>query len=282
MADGSRLRPGDRRGAAVIVSCSSRYRRGEAPRVLDIAYDFVAFALVPPVGLLIPSIFALAVTRRYPRAATLILAIFLFGLTGLAMPVVSGSLMGSLESDLPMEPSAGDPPQVIVLLGGDFSRDASSANSFEVGPLSLERERAAAILERRTGLPVLVTGGPVVSGREAIGTLMDQSLTSDFGIRARWVETRARDTWENAQFSAAILMPRGITAVYLVTQAWHMRRAVQAFRHFGMHPLAAPTNIQPRLEVSASAFVPRAKSWLDSYYALHEWFGYAFYSIRDR
>jgi uncharacterized SAM-binding protein YcdF (DUF218 family) len=250
--------------------------------VLDITYNTVTSALIPPVGLLLPCILALVAGRRYPRVRTIILSISLIGLTGLAMPAFSGMLLGSLEWSLPAEPSVTDPPGAIVLLGGDFARDASPANPFDVGPLSLQRERAAAILERRTGLPVLVTGGPVAPGGEPIATLMSRSLTSDFGVRPRWVETSAHDTWENAQFSAAVLVPRGITAVYLVTQNWHMRRAVQAFRHFGMRALAAPTDIQPRLDVSASAFVPRAKAWLDSYYALHEWFGYAFYSIRDR
>jgi uncharacterized SAM-binding protein YcdF (DUF218 family) len=250
--------------------------------MVETLYGIASSALIPPVGLLLLSIFALLITLRYRRVGMITLAAALFGLVALAVPVISQLLIGSLESNLDVQPSPTDPPQAIVLLGGDMSRNAPPSAPFGVGPLSLERERAAAIVARRTGLPILVTGGSLAPGSAPIGALMAQSLTVDFGVRPRWIETSARDTWENAELSAAILIPYGITAIYLVTHAWHMKRAILAFRHFGIRVVAAPTNIRSRIELAPNSFVPRANAWLDSYYALHEWIGYGYYRIRGR
>ena len=63
---------------------------------------------------------------------------------------------------------------------------------------------------------------------------MAQSLTDDFRTPPRWVEAKSADTWENARFSADILRAEGITSVYVVTHAWHMRRAVLAFQGTGL------------------------------------------------
>ena len=62
---------------------------------------------------------------------------------------------------------------------------------------------------------------------------MADSLRDDFQVPVSWVEDASDDTWENAAFSAEILKKRGIHSVYVVTQGWHMRRAMLAFRHAG-------------------------------------------------
>ena len=109
---------------------------------------------------------------------------------------------------------------------------------------------------------------------------MADSLVDDFQVPARWVERESRDTWENARLSAAILHKQDITSVYVVTQAWHMRRAIVAFADTGITVTAAPTPFH-RVPVSdAGDFVPGVGGWRDSYYALHEWIGWVWYSVR--
>jgi len=45
-----------------------------------------------------------------------------------------------------------------------------------------------------------------------------------------WVERSARNTDENARFSARILETRGVRMILLVTEAYHMRRGEACFR----------------------------------------------------
>ena len=109
--------------------------------------------------------------------------------------------------------------------------------------------RAGALLHRRTGLPILVTGGTLRTSEPPVAALMADSLVHDFQVPARWVERESRDTWENARLSAAILHEQGITSVYVVTQAWHMRRAIVAFADTGITVTAAPTLLRPGAHV---------------------------------
>jgi uncharacterized SAM-binding protein YcdF (DUF218 family) len=148
------------------------------------------------------------------------------------------------------------------------------------GPLTLERLRVGAALARSSGLPLAVTGGEASGGGEAIGTVMAESLVHDFGLSPRWVETHSVDTWENARDSAALLTPAGIHQVLVVTHAWHMRRSLLAFRHSGLVAQPAPLWIDGQLGFFFGALVPHVSAWQRSYYALHEWIGIAWYTLR--
>jgi uncharacterized SAM-binding protein YcdF (DUF218 family) len=115
-----------------------------------------------------------------------------------------------------------------------------------------------------------------------VAILMARSLSDDFGVATRWVEPASATTWENAAFSAAILRPAGIGSVIVVTHAWHMRRALIAFRAAGLVAVPAPLLAEHALHVGIGSFVPRIGAWQRSYYALHEWIGGAWYAFRAR
>ncbi len=230
---------------------------------------------VPPLSLLPVCLAGLLILRRRPRTGMVLLATGLCGLTLLATPLVSGWLIASLERNLPLVPPSDDPPRAIVILSADVVRSAGTPD-LAPGSLTLEREQAGASLFRHTGLPILVTGGP--AGEDTLGAVMARSLSRDFGVPVRWIEPQATDTWENARQSAAILRAQRIHSVYLVTHAWHMRRALIAFAGTGIAITAAPVRLDP-VRASAADFVPRTSAWLASYYALHEWIGCVDYAL---
>ncbi len=230
--------------------------------------------LLPPVTLGVFALVAVLIPGRVGRVTALVL---LVPLVLLSMPLVALSLLASL--DLPDRAAEGRPaPEAIVILSGDVERVAGGGA--EVGPLTLERERAGAALARRTGLPVLVTGG-LVTAPPPVAELMAASLAADFGVTVRWVENRSGTTWENAQFSAPLLREGGVRRVYLVTHGWHMRRAVLAFARAGLEVVPAPVRHDPGPRWVADELVPRTSAWLRSYYALHEWAGYLQYRLRS-
>jgi uncharacterized SAM-binding protein YcdF (DUF218 family) len=215
--------------------------------------------------------------RRFGRRLTWVslTALILFG-----MPVVSGNLLRTLESGLPVTPPPGNPPQAIVVLSAEMIRTHQETLGYRPGLLTLDRLRTAAAMHRRTGLPILVSGGTGQVGSASLAAVMAQSLKDDFQTPARWIEDKSTDTWENASDSAAILRAEGITSIYLVTHSWHMRRALVAFQHTGLTVTAAPTSLDDPLGPELDDFLPRTAGWQAGYYATHEWIGYAWYKLR--
>jgi uncharacterized SAM-binding protein YcdF (DUF218 family) len=237
--------------------------------------------LVPPMNLACLAALGVALAGRWRRLGHTLAAIGLAGVLLLGLPVVADLLIASLEQGLPLTPPAADSPGAIVILGGDEARGSGgAAENVDLGGLSLERVRAGATLYRRTGLPVLVSGGILRQGSPPIATLMARSLTDDFAVPVRWQETESATTWENAGRSVAILRQAGIHSVWLVTQAWHERRALLAFHRFGLVATAFPTRLAPLPGIAADDFVPAVSALGRSYYALHEWIGCAWYALR--
>ena len=98
------------------------------------------------------------------------------------MPAVAGTLLCALERNLPMTPPADKPPGAIVILGAEVTHTAAAQPGDTVGRLTLERLRAGAALQRKTRLPILVSGGVIGDDPPPIAVLMRQSLTQDFQV----------------------------------------------------------------------------------------------------
>lgn len=234
---------------------------------------------LPPVSFLYCLMLGLLIIRRHRKRGIALVWLGLAGLTLLSIPLVPNLLIVALEQNLPTTPPPDAMPQAIVILGGDLMRNATTPRSLP-GFLTLDRLREGAALYRRTGLPILVTGGTVQRDRPPVALIMADSLRNDFRVPVTWVEDASLDTWQNAAFTAEILKPRGINSVYVVTQGWHMRRAMVAFHHAGLIATAVPTSTDTPFDPIPWDLPPRASAWQWSYYALHEWIGYAWYSIR--
>ena len=236
--------------------------------------------LLPPVSLLLIALVGLLIERRFRVLGR---GLAFFGIVAtllLAMPIVSGTLLLALERDLPVIPPPASPPQAIVILGGDLRRTGTAATALRPGPLSLERLRVGAALYRQTHLPILITGGRQRPGEPSIAEVMADSMEHDFQVPVEWRENSSQDTWENAELSAAILRQHEIRSIYLVTQAWHMRRSLVAFAHTGLAVTAAPTWLDRMANPPGMGFVPNVGGWLASFYAVHEWIGCAWYALR--
>ncbi len=242
--------------------------------------------LLPPMNLFLLLILCWVLSFRWRRLGLGLMGACLLLLLALALPATSALLFVGLESGARMiEPTDGKkpPPVAIVILSGDTGFGEPGGAILEgvrVGSLSLERLRAGVELQRRTALPIMVTGGTFRAGSTSLAELMAHTLSVDFATPVRWVESQSEDTWQNAEYAAAMLARDNITSVYVVTHPWHMRRAMIAFRHFGITVWPAPTNLDIFGRPSLNAFLPRVDAWLDSYYAFHEWIGCAYYALR--
>ena len=240
--------------------------RGALPALLLPTFLLVLFALFGG---------AMALRGR-ARAAGLLVVLACVAQLLLATPFAAAWLQASLEAGIRLP--AGATPAAIVILSAEA---AHGQDHLHPGPLSLERLRAGARLQRRTGLPVLVTGGLVRPGDTSLGQILAESLREDFGIETRWIERRSRDTRENALFSAALLRADGIGTVWLVTHGWHMRRAQDAFARAGIVAVAAPVRTDTPPGLGTEDWIPRPDHLAFSWFALREWAGRLVYRWRD-
>lgn len=236
--------------------------------------------LTPPISLLLLVLFGLLLALRWRRLGWLAAMAGASGLLVLAMPATGALLMALLERDLPRVPAPAAPPEAVVILSAEIRVIDAARTRFDPGPLTWERLIAGARLARLARLPVLVSGGVTQAEAPSLADVMATSLAENFNLPTRWRETRSRDTWENAQFSAAMLREAGISRVYLVSHGWHLRRAVTAFAQFGITAIAVPVRVSPWPRWRLDEFVPTPSGWNASGRALHEWIGIVWYSLR--
>ena len=205
---------------------------------------FVKHLLMPPGVLLLLLALAWWFRRTRPRLAGVCFALGVGGFWLMSLPVMVQWSAGLLEREPPLTreqwATLAQHADAIVVLGAGRERGDPAWNADQPTGIALERERYAARLAKASGLPILTTGGLHYGTPPSEARLMADSLREDFGVPVRWQEERSRTTWENGQFSAEVLLPEGIKRVVVVTQAWHMPRAVWSFQQAGFAVVPAP------------------------------------------
>jgi uncharacterized SAM-binding protein YcdF (DUF218 family) len=96
------------------------------------------------------------------------------------------------------------------------------------------------------------------------------------------LEDRSTSTYENALYSAAILRPRAIRRILLVTDAVHMLRARRTFEKLGFDVIPAPCRFHPVYQWGPEDFLPslHAIAWNEE--VMHEAAGLLWYVLRGR
>jgi len=202
----------------------------------------------------------------------------------LSTPFVAAWMAAGLEIHAPLGPTtlqAGSVDALVVLMAGRDTDAPEYGRKDSVSRYSRDRLSYAAHLHRKTGLPIILSGGLAEDGRPALAILGDEVLQSSFGIRAAAVETQSRNTWENARNLLPILAAHDIHKIALITHAWHMRRALVSFSDSGLDILPAPTYFIHETNDDGvtliSDWLPSVNSLHDSTNVLHEYLGLLWY-----
>jgi uncharacterized SAM-binding protein YcdF (DUF218 family) len=241
--------------------------------------NVTARLLLPPGALIVLGLIGLALVRTHVRAGTAVASFALVSLLLLSTPIVSRHLIQTLE-DPYVDPVKERGADAIVVLGGGSYRAAPEYGSDTVSMANLERLRYAAALHRKTGKPVLLTGGNP-SGLELSEGQQMKAALKDLGVTARWVEADSKNTAENARMTQKILKHAGVDSVYLVTHAWHMPRAKMAFQNAGLRVVPAPLGFKTGpAHLNVLEFVPSAEALGDSWHFFHEIAGIAWYRLK--
>lgn len=269
---------------------------------MDLGQNYIEMFLTAP-GIIIVLLFlSFLGYLKKPWLGTAMLALSTSALVALSIPLTAHWLLRDLQNFakppalVPMaekgpqaalfvpQNSIKDPPQAIVVLGANRYAEAPEYDFQDtVGPLGLERLRYAAWLQRKTGLPILVTGGAPGGESTPEADLMKAVLVDELKATVKWNETQARNTAENARFSQTLLAENKIKHVYIVTHAWHMRRAARSFESAGLKVTPAPTGfIQPERQLrQVRNYLPSGWGLYLTGLALRERLAFAWYGLED-
>lgn len=240
--------------------------------------------LLPPLNLILLCALGLYLRKRMPRLGLVLSASALIVLAVISTRAGVYLFVAPLEKMNPPRLSlkAGDAQAIVVLGGGRISHASEYGAQDIPGAATLQRIRYAAKLQRQTGLPLLVSGGQPDGAAESEAAIMARVLMDDFSVPVKWQEQASNNTAENARLSSRMLRDAGIRKVFLVTDAIHMPRAKFIFEKFGLEVVAAPTIFISATRATAMDFLPNGQSLSTVSYALHEWLGLVWYSLRHR
>jgi uncharacterized SAM-binding protein YcdF (DUF218 family) len=224
--------------------------------------------ILPPAGPILLASLGAILLRRRPWLARTCLILGLGSLWLLSTPVVSDALERLAEQYPPLDRPEAAGAQAIVILGGGGQRvPAPEYGGPAAEPMLLERLTYGAYVAGKTGLPILVTGFHMEADA------MRGTLLRNFGIRARWVDDQAHDTFENARNSVRLLEADGVSRIVLVTHAAHMRRSVHEFTAAGIEVVPAPVGMLAPRDFGISHYVPNPDALLRAHAAIYELLG---------
>ncbi|ACM23270.1 Putative uncharacterized protein [Thermotoga neapolitana DSM 4359] len=229
-----------------------------------------AFLVTPGIFILI--LLLSAVFSRKGRWLFVLLATFLYVLSSYPAEFL---FLRPLEEDL-IVPDGLPQNGVIVILGGGVERNTKTGDS--LSDSTLRRILTGFQVHRKTGLPILVTGGSL-SGLEPEAIIMKEYLVS-LGVPEKnvLVENRSRNTYENAFFTKNLI---GDVPIVLVTDSIHMRRALYTFKKFFSEVVPYPAGCYFGTPEFVD-FLPSATSFYLNSRAIYEWIGLVWYNLRGR
>jgi uncharacterized SAM-binding protein YcdF (DUF218 family) len=219
---------------------------------------------------------ALLLTRRR-RLGRGLLAASLVALAVAGWSPLGNWLMAALEDRFPPWDAAAGAPDGIIVLGGSITADLSAARQSVALNEAAERLTAIAGLARRyPAARIVFTGGSekLLGGPAEADFVLP--LLESFGIPRERVtlEGRSRNTAENARFTRDLLHPKRQERWLLVTSAYHMPRAIGAFRREGFAVEAYPVDWRTRGPADALApFATLSDGLARTDAAAREWIG---------
>jgi uncharacterized SAM-binding protein YcdF (DUF218 family) len=229
--------------------------------------------------LLLPTRFA-RVGRRLALTSLVVLAV-------LGLSPVGNALIIPLEQRFPPWNADGGAPDGIVVLGGAISGDVSTARNAVALNEAAERATAVAELARRyPAARIVFSGGSAaLFFKEDPEAEIALRLFESFGIARERVllESRSRNTIENALFSKAMARPASGERWLLVTSAFHLPRAVGVFRRAGFDVEPYPVDFRTRGGDDALRPFPTMGEGLRrTDLAVREWVGLPVYWLTGR
>jgi len=220
--------------------------------------------------------------RRAGRAILSLTVLFLLAIS--ILPAGEGAI-AVLEDRFPAARTIEPPVHGIIVLGGAVNQFLTRYRRQPALKQSAERLTEFVALARRFPRARLVySGGSAAGFGGAKESEVARLLFAELGLDPARVayEDESRNTYENAVFSYRLLHPRPGERWVLVTSAFHMPRAMGAFRKAGWHPLPYPVDYRTFGTAGLNPRFDLRVALNDLETALHEWVGLLAYRLLGR
>ncbi len=158
-----------------------------------------------------------------------------------------------------------DADKIVLLLGGRESDVLRASEVLRIAHLTNQRVK------------VIISGTDPINPRSQEAEGVKRFFTTR-GIPAEniLIEGTSRNTWENVRNITKMI---GDEPFFLVTSAYHMKRATREFKRVGANPIPAPTDFKIRGEYGVFSYLPNARHLNNSDLAIHEYLGILFYNF---
>ena len=211
-----------------------------------------------PVPLLILSLIAVLIFFRRKHTRWFLLGIVIFFYV-ISIPCTSNWLMHRLEMQRPSAQDLKPHYDAVVVLSGMVNLHVSKEGNVDyTGAIDRILTAINLVKQKRVDM-LLISGGS--------GSLFDQrtkeapflkQLALEFGLRDDQIiiESRSRNTFENAKWSSRLIQEHDLKDIMLITSAFHMRRAQASFRKQGVDPDIYPVDFLGSRALTLMDFVP--------------------------
>ncbi|MCB8840443.1 YdcF family protein [Aurantimonas sp. VKM B-3413] len=204
------------------------------------------FVLQPLVAVMVLALAALLARRlRLRRIGTAFLALSALLLVICSLSPLGLLMMAALEDRIP-RPDLPENVAGIVVLGGALdTRVARTRGEPELNEAADRMTAAMALSRRYPKAKILFSGGQaavleddIPEAQPAEALLLSLGLPPDRLL----LDSRSRDTYENAVYSKELADPKSGETWLLVTSAYHMPRALGCFRRAGFPVVPVPVD----------------------------------------
>jgi uncharacterized SAM-binding protein YcdF (DUF218 family) len=222
---------------------------------------------------------------RWGRRGLTVLAVLYWALsTQFVADWLSAGLVGGFRA-LADASAAGGADTIVVLSVGSTTYRLNGQEVPELGKDTAFNVLEAARVYRLLGHPLVIASGGITDSadsRMADSEMMRDALVK-LGLPANRIqlESRSRNTREQALLTAEILRKRGIRAAVLVTAPEHMKRAIGSFEALGFPVVPSASAFRaPQAGSLWRRLQPSRGALLQSDWAVYEYLAQAFYWLQ--
>jgi uncharacterized SAM-binding protein YcdF (DUF218 family) len=203
----------------------------------------LGFLLVPSNSIATIALLGLLLLMLRRRSGTVVSGLALALLVTATLSPLGNMLLTPLEQRFPGMSFPDHAIEGIIVLGGSYDALSHSYESTIV--LQEDTEPVSVIPDLARRFPnarIIFSGGTDLSRSEPSEAVIVKQIFVSWGISADRIsiEERSLTTEENARFTAQLVNPRPQSRWLLVTSAYHMPRAMGAFKKAGFSVLAFP------------------------------------------